>query len=533
MTPHVSSATPASSASPRASLGPRATLGLAVLLGAAALVPIWALERFPGQDTPNHLYTLHVLRHLDQSPFSEHFRFHAGASTNFAYHALTLAAAPLVGEDAAHRLFLSLYLVAFFAGALYLAGSWKRERAALGLLVFPFAFNWCLTLGFYNFCFTLPIFCFGLGLLLRHPAPRLRHRAWLMVLGLLAAIGHPFGLLCLGAACLTAMPSWRERFLAGAALLPALFLIGLGVAGSAGGAGLSWSDFPSPLYSLGTSFSRFALPFGPGELATAIPAYLLLAVAALATVRWHLRRTQDADPTRVRALRTTGFLTLLFFILPEGGLGFWHVSTRLAPLVFLSIPAWAGLGWLSRRRTLFTTAVLVLGLGHTALFFRSAHGIGEELAEYTAGVDAVPRGSTLLPLNFAGREGRVLWPLLHGWGYYGIERAAISPYTLYAHAERPASWLAYRSERPALPVPDELLPQRLSSGEYCDTIRSMRPEESCASLEVQALEGLARSACAYDAVLTWSAPPALAPLLTACLERAFTQGRLAIYRRVR
>jgi hypothetical protein len=503
----------------------RAAAIVAALLWGASLVPIWALDYFPGQDTPNHLYAVHVRTHLEEPAFAAHFAAEEGATTNIGLPRVLSALAPALGLEVAHRLFLSLYLLTFLMGALYLAGSVRRERWPLGLLVYPFAFQWSLTMGFYNFCVTVPVFCFALGLLLRHPAPRLRDLAALLLLNLLGAAFHPLFLVCVAAAGVVVVTSWRDRLRAGLSLAPAFGLIFVGMGGVVAG-GLDWPEgFPSPLYTVATSFYRFALPIGPGEAPAAAVAFLLLLVPALWTA-WR-GRGGPADPAR----RATLVLLLLLFLLPERSFGRNHISTRLVIFVALLVPVWADYGWLLVRRRSFLAIAALVSLGATALFYRSAREVNGDLAEYTAGTSAVARGATLLPLNFDGRSGtRFVWPLLHAWAYYGIERDTVTPYVFNVRPGRPASLLRLRSPS-ALPAPDEALPERLESGAFCETMEvAWGAGVGCAALRERAYADLVRQACAYQQVLTWAAPPHMARRLSVCFEPAFSAGRLVVYR---
>jgi hypothetical protein len=501
---------------------------LAAILWGVSLVPIWALDYFPGQDTPNHLYAVHVRMHLEDPAFAAHFAAEETATTNIGLPRLLGAVALTLGLETSHRLFLSLYLLAFLLGALYLAGSVRRERWPLGLLVYPFAFQWSLTMGFYNFCVTVPLFSFGLGLLLRQPVPRPRDLAALLLLSLLGAAFHPLFLGCLTAAGLVVARGLRNRLRVGLALVPAFGLVFWGMEGVVVGA-LEWPEgFPSPLYTIATSFYRFALPIGPQEAPAGAAAFLLLLGPGL----WTAWRDRGGAPDPAR--RATLALLLLLFLLPERSFGRNHISTRVVVFVALLVPVWADYSWLVARRRLFLGLVAVVSLASTGLFLRAARAVNDDLAEYTAGRSAVARGATLLPLNFDGRCGtRVIWPLLHAWAYYGIERNAVAPYLFNVRGGRPASLLRLRSPS-ALEAPDEALPERLESGAFCEAMQAAwGAGVDCAALREQAYAELVRLACRYDQVLTWAAPPRVAERLSVCFEPAFSGGRLVVYRKPR
>jgi hypothetical protein len=495
----------------------RAPLVVAGLVYAASLAPVWALPYFPGQDTPNHLYAVHVRARLEEPAFAAYFEADDRATTNVGFHGVAGALEGVVGLEGGHRLVLSIYLLGFLAGALYLAGAKGRERWPLGLLVYPFAFSWPLTMGFYNFCLTVPLWCFATGLLLRHAALRWPHLAALAALALAAALFHPLGVLCIAVSALVTPAGMRSRMSSLLAVVPAIALVLLG-AGVAVAGPLDWpGGFPSPLYVIATSFYRFALPLGPGEAPAAGAAYFLLLVPALHAA-WRARG-EASDPARRLAL----VFVLLLFLLPERSFGRDHISTRFAVFLALLAPVFGSYGWLLVRPRLLHAVPLVLSLAATALFALGARAVNDDLAEYAAGTPAVARGATLLPLCFdAQGAARVTWPLLHAWGYYGTERDAIVPYVFNVRPEQAGGRLRLRHRTAALPAPGEQLPGLLASGVLC------AGDAACAA---RFYEALAREACAYDQVLTWVAPVPMAVALGGCFEPAFRRGRLAIYRK--
>lgn len=514
----------------------KTTLLLAVLLCGATLAPVWSLDYFPGQDTGNHLYAVHARNRLHQSPFAESFVAEARARTNVTFHLFGQLLEGPIGLERAHRLFLSLYVIAFFAAALYLGGAAGADRQRLTLLCAPFALNWFLTMGFYNFCITLPLFGFAVGIVLRHGEPQMRHLVALAVLGVLLIASHPLGFLCAGVGTLAAVPSWRARLRVCAAFLPAALLVATG-AGGLTAYDWQWPDsFKSPLFAIATGFYRFALPFGADEGLTAVPAFALLFFPATWTaLRVVRRRWRGERPAPLgRSALVAAALLPLWFLLPEYVFNNFYIFHRVVPFIALTVPLWASYQFLLARPRALTALVLILGLGQTALFWRSAHIINDELTEYTAGVGVVERGKKLLPLNFDAKldSTRVVKPTLHAWGYYGVRRDLIVPYLFNADRNVPRSLLAFKQEWPTPPAPVEHTPQMIASNAYCEWARAnFGNRTDCAALDDQAYASMLTQACAYDYVLTWVAPPGISSRLAPCFDAIFERGRLHIYKR--
>jgi hypothetical protein len=514
----------------------RRTLLLAVILCGATLAPVWSLDYFPGQDTANHLYAVHARNRIEQPPFADTFIPENRARTNLTFHLFVQALERPLGLEGAHRLFLSLYVVCFFAGALYLAGATGRERQHLALLCAPFALNWFVTMGFYNFCVTIPLFAFALGIVLRHPEPRARHLTWLALLAILLVASHPLGVLCTGVAVIVAVSSWAARLRVAAAFIPAALFAATGESGLTA-YDWEWPDsFKSPLFAVATGFYRFALPFGASEWPTATPAYALLFLPAVWTSIVVLRRRWRGEPTERLgpASRVAAALLPLWLLLPEFIFHNFFIFHRVVPYIALTVPLWASYRFLFMRPRLLTTILLVLGLGSTALFWRSASAINHEIAEYTAGLSAVERGKSLLPLNFDPKidRSRVVEPTLHAWGYYAVARDLVVPYLFNADKKVPRSLIAFKKEWPTPPAPAEHTPRIIEESWICDAARKdFGKKVDCAPFTELAYATLMRQAKAYDYVLTWRAPPDLPARLAASFDPIFERGRLRIYRR--
>lgn len=500
----------------------RAPLCVAGLLAAAAIALLWMLDYFPGQDTGNHLYAAHVLRHLGEAPFDAYFRT-TPVTTNVAFLAFTQALAGVCSVEVAHRLFLSLYVLLYLGGALFLAASSGRGRMHYGLLAAPLLFHWSVTSGFYNYAISIPGFCFGLGLVLRAPTLPPRTIAWLALVVLATAVAHPLALACLFAAAFFVVAGWGARVRLAVAFSPAVALAAFGVAGGAQSSGLDWpGGFSSPLYTVATSFYRFALPIGTGELWSAVPAYL----ACFGAAAWTLLR-REGQPSLVAA-RAFFILLALLFLLPERSFDLDHINTRVVPLLALTVAAFVRLPSRVAGPRFVSVAALLLGLAQLGAFARSAVGVGADLREFTAGRPHVRAGTRLLPLNFDAKSGpRVTWPLLHAAGYYGLARNVVLPHVLAAHAHRPASLLAYRRDAPPLPDPDDGLPERIRNGAVCAGGR----EGDCKAREDAAWRLLSAAACGYDHVVTWAAPTETPAKLADCHAATFTSGRLTVYAR--
>ncbi|MCC6749976.1 MAG: hypothetical protein IT371_20085 [Deltaproteobacteria bacterium] len=506
---------------------PSATYFVALLLWVATLVPIWTLKFFPGQDTPNHLYAVHARNRLEQAPFSTYLKAETRARTNLSFHVLMKWVEGPIDLNTAHRVFLSLYLLFFLAGALYLASATDPKRLPLGLLVMPFAFHWFVTMAFYNFLVTIPVFCFATGLLLRYPEPSWRVITTFALLLLTATVSHPLGSLVIGLAALAAVRDWTSRLRVCIGGFPALLLM-VSASGGLAAYHAEWPDsFKSPLFAIATAFYRFALPFGADEAATAIPAYVLLLFPAVVTA---LRYRKEPAPP---AIRVAAVVLPLLFVLPEWVFNNYYIFHRIVPYLAVLVPAWANYDWLLARRKHYFALIGTLSLLATLQFYVGARTINAELEEYTAGISAIRGGQTLLPLNFDPKldESRVVKPTLHAWGYYGVAKNLVSPYLFNSDPNVPRSLLVFRDYAPNPSAPAEHTPQMLSSPWHRRWVGlNYGFDMDWTRFEKQGYRSILLQACRYDYVLTWVEPQTFYGQLKRCFYPTFVKGRLVIYR---
>lgn len=151
-----------------------AELVVTLLITAAYVVFVLSLPAWPSQDGPVHLYYTHVLGQLLSDPASIYHRFYFIkhiAPPYALYYYLLLLLSKLVPLALADRLVICLYIVLFVFGFRSLAraigseDSRAPERATLfaTLLVL----NWSLGMGFVNYCLSLALSFWALGLWFR------------------------------------------------------------------------------------------------------------------------------------------------------------------------------------------------------------------------------------------------------------------------------------------------------------------------------------------------------------------------------
>jgi hypothetical protein len=530
----------------------RAEQAIFVVLLLGNLVPIWAFRYFPGQDTPNHLYTVEVARSLlagsAEPAVAKTFELALGAKSNVLFHALMLGLGRLgVSLYTAHRLVLSGYALALPLAGLGCVRAAGGETS-LALLLLPLVWSWFALQGLYNYVLSLPPALVWLGIVARDGGrPSRRATVGLALAAVLVYLAHAgtfVAMLFVTAVRVIYADDgiWLplRRRLAGArglalALAPALGLAGLAFLRTAAAlptppeATVSAWETYGPLEAAGAFVVELAMRFHVSDLLwLAPPAAALVAIPVVSAAR----RWSSVFAPRWPLSAAAG-LTALYFVLPHIVWGS-DASPRLRPLVLFCLAAYAGVRLTRRARRRVAALALVCGLGGTAALAADCARFGRELEDFASGAAYVRPGSRLYPLVFDPRgDSLLVRPFLHAWGYYGVARHAVTPFAFAWHATRFP--LRYRAlplhvAGSLLPSDGEDAPYALEQGRLCRAARRFAASLSCAEVRQAAETRWASLGQAYDAVLTWAAPDDFSALLAARGYRlVHAQGRLALY----
>jgi hypothetical protein len=122
----------------------------AILL-CASLIPIWFVRYPPLPDAALHLAEASIWQHLDDPSYhyAQYFQLSLHVTPYWGYFILMRIFGVLFGVGAAHRMVLSLYVVAITLGTVALARRFGRDPR-LALFSFACVWSFCFNLGFLN-----------------------------------------------------------------------------------------------------------------------------------------------------------------------------------------------------------------------------------------------------------------------------------------------------------------------------------------------------------------------------------------------
>ncbi len=143
-------------------LSSRTFWALALLALAIIAAPLWTFTEPPILDYPAHLVRVTLLSSLPLDPLlASYWTVHLRPVANLGMDVFVPAIAPLTGATAGLKLFATLGLALWIAGAgLLFRGFWGRYDAQ-PLLAAPFAFSLPFSFGFFNFHFSIGLALVG------------------------------------------------------------------------------------------------------------------------------------------------------------------------------------------------------------------------------------------------------------------------------------------------------------------------------------------------------------------------------------
>jgi hypothetical protein len=410
-----------------AETGDRRLRGLFFALALLYVLPFWVVRHLPTVDGPSHTYNawiLHQYGNVARYPlFQQYYEISAKPYPNWIGQAvmdlLMYAVPPLLAE----KLLVSGYVLAFLAGAWYLAGAVRPGERWIAFLAFPFAFHQLFQYGFYNFAISVALFQIALGFWWRHrERAGLRFAVEINLLLWLCYFSHilslTLALMGIGVLWLATLrrESWRRHLLHVPILLPQVVLpIWFLKDQGQGEIPAGW-----PLSQLARYFGRLEVLYTLGEAQLWIGGaltvlFLLLLVATLARRRgW---REEHAF------LVLAALLTVLYFTSPEGVAGGFLLKQRLSLYPFLVL-----LPWLSLRLSARAEAAAAVGLALGALLYlgylvQGYREMGAREETFLAGAAPLAPNSRVLPLLFE-RTGPTDF-LSHAIDYVALEKGAV------------------------------------------------------------------------------------------------------------
>jgi len=515
----------------------RLALLVALVLFALAAWPLLLVDVPPLQDLPNHLATAHIIAQPDRYPqyvFNGLFRSNALLTLWFyalGSHGLSGAARGFTA------IVLAINALALPLFVLHFAG--RRGLLVASLFVWPLVHSFSVSMGFLNFAFA-----FALSLILLTVIDRQRERPTLgRGVGIAALAGvvwyaHPFPLVVVGA--LVALhaarrSTWPARITAGLTTLLPLAPAGLLSLVAARQHLVKAEHAPTFASAAFTYLNPWELTEhlwldASGALTrwgamTIVPALLLPYFA------WRQRSSASDRPIERPFLSTPAMaiLAAAYLALPVMLSNWNYLNCRLVPFLWVGL-AWRLPGTLPRPATVLLVAC---ALAFSAVLGVDYVRLDRDRAEFTAGVNAVPEGATLLPLLFKqSKTSDFTASLTHAWGYYTMAKDTSAPLVFAVERSYPITYREFPPGKLIPPALDQFAERHGTPAQVCKILRQIPVDAACTAAWRDLWSGFWQEAePRFSHLLTWAIPAEARPMIPARYHRVFSKGDLEIYAR--
>ncbi len=475
---------------------------VAAVLSLVCIVPIWLCGYFPSQNGPSLLLISFMQHEFDNPAFgySSHFDWHVFPVPyllqNVGLNLLFLVFSPLV----AHKIWVSLVVLLRPCALFYFLRRLGRGREIYGLACLPLLYDFSLMRGYMNFHAGVSIGLIVFGYFLKHrQAWSVRSTLLFNALVLLQYFTHPVALAVTGLLlaafefAATRSPA-RVVGVVFRGYIPSLVLLAafLGWSFRYG----AWVDPDVKFLTISDKvqnvFYRGATALSP--VANLLSLALLGAVGAVAVWallrrhgqftyrKWYVNPNVMVKEPMLVVLLAVG---LLYLLMPWDMIGWHKADVRIIPFIFMMVLAIPRPIAARRGQVAFCAVAAAVTLATLIPITQGLRSRSDEVAEYLAGISAVPPRAKLLPLSWADPRSED-WELSYGLdplkradAYYALARGGASGNSLARN--NTLYWIWYKDYR------------NLSGFPTVDT-------------EAPAAEQIEAAAAAYDAILLWRSP---------------------------
>lgn len=432
---------------------------LFVVLLILHILPLWIFAYFPSQDGPSHVYNALVLKEYNQHEnykMRDAWKLNITIFPNWLSHIALAALLYIFPPVMAEKVFLTIAIgmipIAFFY-FIDAVHKDKKERFLFAWLGFPFAYNYLLYMGFYNFTLSISFFFFSFGFWWKHKDNmQVKHVCVLYVLLLLTYLSHiaSYGLVVLGISvaagciwgCEALAEAWRVRHERATAMIKQ-FIFSLKPF-------FRFLLYMVPIYFVLMEYYLKSIKLHPTgnhrgmdyirdyffDIGCLVyftrwhvhPNHFLLVVlgiAVLIAVGYRIYRKQWIKQTDVFLLIAIMF-TYMFIKAPWSyGPGGW-INDRIYIYILLMLAPWLIIDMHKFVRYSIATCLIIFALIH---FGRTAyeHGsISPEMAELASGAKLIEPHTTFSIRTADGHKSEALGrvdpvaPFIHTQAFYGV-----------------------------------------------------------------------------------------------------------------
>jgi hypothetical protein len=494
----------------------------------------------PYQDYPNHLATIHVLKHPEV--YGGEFVSNGLFKTNEAFFAFLRLFEGALGLERAATLFtlLVLAVTAYALPRALLIFVGRQRLLVASLFAWPLVHNWFVSMGMIDFALG-----FALSLLLLVELQRLREHdrpsgmriVAVSGLGLLVWYAHAFAILTAGllvtVEVLRSVP--KKQFLRDCERL-ILPLVPVSVATAYSvlrhvtepqGAMTGDTKYMRLLPSWELAYNFFAEACY-GYTWLSIPSGFALVAVALAFRRFTLGKAHAPVPFFSGPALVV--LAVAYFFVPHSATNWYHMNSRLILFLWFCVLVRVPSKVHPLLPRIAPVAFLLYSFGMAVDTVR----LDRERQVFTDGIEAVPMRAKLLPFVFRPKVvSENTRNILHLWGYYTVAKSTSAPLA-FAHSRGfPMTYGKPPITRLNHIVLEAFTQTMKSPAYYCQLTRdnAIVTPDCRSEYATRWRDFWVDAEPAYDHVLMWGAHPDAIAALPKSYVPVYEKGLLSIYRR--
>ncbi len=398
----------------------------------ACILPVWAFTFFPTQNGPSLLLTTFMLTELDNPAYgySEYYELHAFPIPYLAQTAVLRLLLPLFAPLTAEKVWVTIVLLLRCAAVYYFLASMGRHRTVYTLAALPLLYDFCLMRGYFNYHAGVSIGMIVSGYYIRRRAAWTRcDTAVFTLLILVQYFTHPVALALTGlllASYEIAHGGGVVSIVRRVALIivrgyvPSLLLLA-----SFGWWTVQYGSWVSDHVRYGGIVEKIENVHYRGATPLSVGANLaslgLLALVGVLGLRHALGRGRKTSSRRRLAetirrepmLLVCILMAALYMLMPSDLFGWHKADVRVIPVLFVCVLAMGEPLRMRWQRAAFAGVASVVTLAGLIPITGELHRLNDELAEYTSGMQHVPRRSKILPI-YRPPERAERWRLSYG-----------------------------------------------------------------------------------------------------------------------
>ena len=417
-------------------------IGTFGFLTIASLVPIWIGEYFPSQNGPEYLLAVQMMKEYFNPIFnySDYYELIFVLTPNLLFHVVVYLLYSVFPILISSKIALSLNVILLPLGIFYLIKTIHPKKVIFGFGGFPFIYNYFIPKGYNSFYFSIVIFCFFFGYLVKH-SDRLhtKNLVWLAILVFLVYMSHVFSfVLAIFIATvyiLLRYQSYRAVLKVLAVFIPSCIFFAqyvifmLNQSDSLVDSHAYWiryypwyyaiklfvkmsmssfSELPAFIFLIPLSFILYAV------FKKVLGLRSSFSVSDIARGGWRLFMKQETT------LCLFIILSLIFFALPGQIAGWPKFNIRLLPFVFILMLACAVPFSKKISNRMFLGVVCVTSLLLYMIMAFHVVKINKDLKDYTSGIPVIEKNKTLLPVRLEDYRVGEIRPLHWAFNYYNL-----------------------------------------------------------------------------------------------------------------